>query len=210
MEIDRSELLRYLRWKGQEIDDYTQKLIDEAVNLCQKVATPRHTLRLLDYDGTTLVGTGFTPEGKDIAAHLKGCTKVYLFAATVGAAIEQQEKALFARSSALGLIFDAAASCAIESYCDDVCADLAAKSDLPLTPRFSCGYGDFPLSAQLPICTLLDTPRRIGVFTDEKGLLIPRKSVTALIGVGASDKVFNRCISKCDMCRNLNCAFRKS
>lgn len=186
-----------------------QKTIDDASELCLRVAKPRHVLRLCDYDGEELHPVGFKPLGSDIANHLRGCRKVYLFAATLGSDIERTESGLAARSAATALIFDAAASCAIESYADDVCEELAASTDLPLTPRFSCGYGDFPLTSQWEICRALDTQRRIGLFTDDSGLLMPRKSITALIGVGATNGQFGTCRSKCAMCKNVNCVFRK-
>ena len=143
-------------------------------------------LRAFAYSGGEIEGAGFTPEGKDIARHLEGSREVWLLAATLGSGIEREEARLFARS-----------------------AELAAKSELPLTPRFSCGYGDFPLTAQEDICRALDTARRIGVVTDASGLLIPRKSVTALIGAGGRGAGAG-CGSKCERCGNVRCAFRKA
>ena len=209
MRIDDKELFRYLGVGSGEPDDETRALAEEAKKLALAAARPRHVLWAFAYSGGEIEGAGFTPEGKDIARHLEGSREVWLLAATLGSGIEREEARLFARSAALALVFDSAASCLIESYCDDVCAELAAKSELPLTPRFSCGYGDFPLTAQEDICRALDTARRIGVVTDASGLLIPRKSVTALIGAGGRGAGAG-CGSKCERCGNVRCAFRKA
>ena len=73
---------------------------------------------------------------------------------------------------------------AIENVCDNLCEDLAeALSPARLTPRFSPGYGDFPLSQQAALCAVLNAERRIGLTLTPGGLLLPQKSVTAVIGV---------------------------
>jgi cobalamin-dependent methionine synthase I len=55
-----------------------------------------------------------------------------------------------------------------------------------LTPRYSPGYGNFPLDAQRAILDLLDTPRKIGVSLTGTMLMVPSKSVSAVIGVTPS------------------------
>ena len=69
MIVDRRELLRYLGWRGQDIDTGTQKAIDEACDLCLAAARPMHTAALFDYDSDSLVGTGFSPGGASLAAY---------------------------------------------------------------------------------------------------------------------------------------------
>ena len=65
---------------------------------------------------------------------------------------------------------------------------LMEAEGLSLRPRFSPGYGDFPLSMQTPIFDALDCPRKIGVSLNASLLMSPSKSVTAVIGLapGAS------------------------
>ena len=41
MEIQKNELLRYLGWKGQEIDETLQNKLDEAAKRCLAAAEPR-------------------------------------------------------------------------------------------------------------------------------------------------------------------------
>jgi hypothetical protein len=97
----------------------------------------------------------------------------------------------------------------MEHVCDNFCADLAAASaPARLTARYSPGYGDFPLSEQRHIFALLDVTRRIGVSLTEGGLMLPQKSVTALIGLGAPEGA--RTATSCDTCpAQAHCMFRK-
>ena len=210
MDIDRGEFLRYLGWKGEADEEFSARL-DDAAKRCLALCTPRSAVRRFALDGMTLVGAGFTLEGEDIRNHLQGCKEVYLFAATLGAAAERELAKLNARSAYEALLFDTACSCAIESYCDDVCDDLQKGCGKRLLPRFSCGYGDFPLEAQPDICRLLRTDTAIGLCCDESCLLTPRKSVTAVVGITDEPPApaAQRACGSCAACKHTGCAFRR-
>ena len=208
-DIDPAEALRYLGCKGAPPEELLRD-----VQRCRA--------RLLDYARPRLVwkrftrlpdgrleGTDWTPEGADIAAHLLGCPQVVLLAATLGAETETLIRRAQRRDMAEALLLDACAGAALENVCDNFCADLASElAPARLTGRYSPGYGDFPLSEQRRIFSLLDVTRRIGVHLTEGGLMLPQKSVTALIGAGAPEGA--RTVSHCDTCpARTRCIFRK-
>lgn len=213
MEIEKNELLRYLGWNGQEIDETLQNKLDEAAKRCLAAAEPRSVaVRLALNEDFTLGNTGFRLEGEDIKKHLAGCREVYLMAMTIGLGAERELMRLSAKSANEALLFDTAASCAVESYADDICDDLEKSCAHRLTSRFSCGYGDFPLEAQKDICKILKTDTRIGLCCDESFLLTPRKSVTAVAGITgepAPEKPQGGCGHKCGGCAKKDCAFRR-
>lgn len=212
MQIDRNEFLRYLGWRGQETDEAFTKKLDGAAKRCLELASPRSACRRFALtDELELAGTGVFLEGKDIRAHLDGCREAFLFAATIGGEEERELTRLSAKSAFEALLFDTACSCAIESYCDDVCADLQKSCGKALLPRFSCGYGDFPLTAQKDICRLLRTDANIGLCCDESFLLTPRKSVTAVVGItdAPAPAEAKGCGHDCAACQMHGCAFRK-
>ena len=213
MHIDKQEFLRYLGWKGQETDDTFMKKLDEAAERCLQSCDPRSVVRRFALtENFELAGTGFILEGKDVRAHLAGCGEVYLFAATIGAGAERELARLQCKNAYEALLFDTAASCAVESYCDDICDDLQSGCEKALTSRFSCGYGDFPLAAQKQICAILRTDSKIGLCCDEYCLLTPRKSVTAVAGITDKPRparpAQRACGHKCAACPNTACAFR--
>ena len=83
-------------------------------------------------------------------------------------------------------VTQAAGAACIESYVDEVEAAIrqeAMKRGMYLRPRFSPGYGDFPLEYQKDIFEILECSKRIGVTLTEGNLMMPSKSVTALIGL---------------------------
>ncbi len=73
---------------------------------------------------------------------------------------------------------------------DDV--ELEIRSELQdgetLVSRYSPGYGDYPLSEQRRLLSILDASRRVGVSLTDALVMAPSKSVSAVIGVTRSAK----------------------
>ncbi len=207
--IDREELLRYLRYGGGTIPEVVESALRRGEERILRAASPRAVWRVFDYrPGNPLTGTEFAPEGRDIAAFLSDCDQVILLACTLGAEPDALLRQLRVRDMSEAVILDAAGSAAIENVCDNLCADLAAAfAPRYLTERFSPGYGDFPLHQQVWFFRLLDMTRRLGVSLTESDLMLPQKTVTAVVGV--SDRVQPR-RRRCAECRLAeSCVFRK-
>ena len=89
--------------------------------------------------------------------------------------------------------------------CEDLAEEMAPRF---LTDRFSPGYGDMPLDDQHALFRILNVSRRIGISLSESGLMIPQKSVTALIGV--ADRPQPKRSRGCASCgMRENCPYRK-
>ena len=208
--LDRREALRYLGWKGGPVPEELQRQMDRCEEMLLDTVRPRTVWRLFDRapDGT-LMGTELLPAGEDIRAHLDGCGQVILMGATLGAEAEALMRRTQVEDMALAVVLDACAGAAIENVCDGLCADLAAGfAPRYLTDRFSPGYGDMPLAQQAELCRVLDVGRRIGVTLTPGGLMLPQKSVTALIGV--ADTPRPKRARGCEGCAmGTNCAYRK-
>ena len=131
-------------------------------------------------------------------------------AATLGAQSERLLLRHQARSSADALIIDAVLSAAIEAVCDKqerLLREEFLKSGLHLTDRFSPGYGDMPIEQTKEICAVLQAERSIGLTVSNRGIMIPRKSITAVIGVSRYKQ--SRRPSPCSVCNmRENCALR--
>ena len=208
--INRQETLKYLGYPGGPLPEDVLEPLETGERVILRCAVPRVIWRLYDRgEGGELAGTGFTPEGKDIREFLKDCDQVILMAATLGMEVENLLRRTQARDMALAVILDATASAAIENVCDNLCTDLTeAFAPRYLTDRFSPGYGDLPIGQQGELFRLLDISRRIGISLSESGLMVPQKSVTALIGV--SDRPQTRRSRGCEECSMFaNCAYRK-
>ncbi|MCD7929254.1 MAG: vitamin B12 dependent methionine synthase, activation domain protein [Clostridiales bacterium] len=189
--INPNEVLLYLGYNGGDVPPELEADIAACAQRILETARPRLTYRVFPLDGGRLRGTDFALEGQDIQTLLAGCGEAVLMAATLGPDVETLLMRAQVTDMAKALILDSCASTAIENVCDNFEADLRrdyAARGLYLTDRFSPGYGDLPIAQQRGFCELLDTRRRIGLTVSQSGILIPRKSVTAVLGAADSPR----------------------
>ena len=218
VKIQRDEMLRYLAYRGSEIDAALERRIQSARECLEQWAEPQVVWRSFDLlpDGS-LGGTTVRLTGTDIRRHLGGSERVVLLAVTLGGRVDRLIRTAEARDMTEAVLLDAAASAGIESVLDQVEGDLRtelAGENLLLTARFSPGYGDLPLELQDAICRTLDTQRRIGIGVSGSGIMIPRKSVTAILGIsraGEADSREHAGWPACEICRlQGHCSFRQA
>ncbi|NLT58169.1 MAG: methionine synthase [Clostridiales bacterium] len=149
--------------------------------------------------------------GRDIALHLAGCGACLLLAVTLGGGIERHIRAAEACDMAAALLLDVAASTLVEQYADEAERLLRLQyrgQGAHLTGRFSPGYGDLPLALQGDLLRLLNAQRQIGLTVSAGGILLPRKSITALLGV--ADRPVSGRPAGCETCAlRARCADRK-
>lgn len=140
-------------------------------------------------------------DSRSLMRNLDGCQSIVLFAATIGLEMDRLIARQARLSPARAHMLEAIGTERIESLCDAFCAEIENAR-----PRFSPGYGDVPLEMQRAIFAALDCPKHIGVCLSESLLMTPRKSVTAMVGIGAP------CTQKtgCQACTQINCTYRRS
>ncbi len=208
--IDRREVLRYMGYRGTP-DEPFSALIDQCEAQLRKTAQPRVLYRVLPLvrDEQTLMTGGLVLPGKDIAAHLNQCDRIILLAATLSAPADQLIHRAGISDMTQSLILDTLASAGIEQICNQ--AETHIQQQLPgqyFTWRFSPGYGDLPLSLQPKILDILSAQKWLGLTVTPEYILIPRKSVTAILGV--SDTPLQKGTRGCATCQMRDtCAFRK-
>ena len=171
-------------------------------------------------------------DGISIAKHLEGCDRVAVLAVTSGSGIDDLIRRAQIGNIALAVVLDTGASVLTEQIADaaeetirreilgqddgcqdDGCQDGAGCGSTPseqlwMTSRFSPGYGDLPLGYQRDLLTLADAPRKIGLMLTSGNIMVPRKSITALIGL-ADHPVTGR-LASCNECvLRADCPFIK-
>ena len=208
MQVDIREAMRYL---GAGSDAATETLVREAAEELEQTAQPRFVFRILPVthseEGVSL-GAVALP-GAMAAQMLRGARQAAVFVCTLGAGFETLLRAYTARSMARAVALDACGSALVETGCDACEQALAARfPDQYLTDRFSPGYGDLPLSLQPELLALTDAQRRLGVTLTESLLMVPSKSVTAIVGICDAPQPAR--IRGCAFCSlNKTCTFRK-
>ena len=211
-EINRNEVLKYIGYSGGVIDEKLETDIQLCSQEIIKNSKPKVCFKVFDFDENYLFGgTNFIPGGNDIKDMLKECKRAIIMAATIGGEVENIIRKYEVKDMYMALILDSCASSAVENVCNNFQSELEEKlspKGLFLTDRFSPGYGDMPFAQQKELCSILDTAKNIGVNLSSSGIMIPRKSVTAVMGI--SDKKQTRRFMGCEYCSMFeNCNYRK-
>ena len=213
--IDRSEVLRYLGYSGQELTPELDARIDEVVGRCLRVARPR-VFEVAGHDERDglpvlkLAGTALELAGESVAAHLDGAVAVGVLAVTAGLTVDVELRRLSLTDRVEEVVFDAAGSALVECAADAAEKSIAAQAaarGLYIGSRFSPGYGDLPLDTQPVLLSTLDAGRLLGITLSSSLLMSPTKSVTAVVGL--FEEPHAKGYARCDECRaRLSCRLR--
>lgn len=212
MELNQKEILRYLGYRGNAADEQVLAQIEKAAKALDAF-TPRTVHKrlpcaVLDKNAVTIGDVRI--RSKNLARHLKGCHEVFLMAATLGVQADTCIQRASVVDMSYAVVLQAACAAGIEWVCDTLEVTLLeqARADgLYLRPRFSPGYGDFPIEHQKDMIRLLDCSRRIGLTVTDSLMMVPTKSVTAVIGLTGDGSGCHTV--KCAACNQKDCPFRK-
>ncbi|HIZ99968.1 MAG TPA: hypothetical protein H9801_00350 [Candidatus Collinsella stercoripullorum] len=220
--IDRAEMLRYLGYAGQTIEPDLARRIELVAEQTERDIAPRGVWQVFDLDADgaddrglpciRLAGTAARLTGRDIFRHLRAARRCAVLACTLGMESERRLRTLSGQSPLESALFDAACSAYVEAAVDRMDAEVgraAAEAGLARNRRFSCGYGDCPIEAQDGIVAALNAGRLLGLTVTPTHLLLPTKSVTALIGLFEGEPADAGERPGCGGCRlRGSCAFR--
>ena len=212
-EIKQSEVLRYLGYRGQRADEAITEQIRECIHEMLRVIQPRCVYRrfpLTFLEEDTMEAGGLVLKSRNLSTNLRDCREVIYFAATLGNGVDRLMTRFGRLNITKAAILQAVGAAAMEAYCDQcqrsLEEDLQAEH-LFLRPRFSPGYGDLSLTYQAEFLRVLEATKKIGIVLSEGGVMIPEKSVTAVMGLSREQ---TKChIEGCESCRNKNCAYRR-
>ncbi len=188
--------LSYLGVRG-EADAETLRLVLDCLEELKKETTPKHVLRYFkpnEADGLLC--------GEDIRKHLSDAREIVCLAATLGIEADRLIKKYQVTDMARAATLDAAAAAYIEAYCDGISFE---REGLFPTMRFSPGYGDYPLSMQPQILKAVRA-EKIGISALQSLMLVPTKSVTALLGLCAAPVCT---VQKCARCDKKDCTYKR-
>ncbi|MDT8903348.1 methionine synthase [Anaeroselena agilis] len=213
--VDKEETRRYAGLSG--VAAFPEQLLETACGDALLLARPRSVWNIYPYASATGIIAAPTPlhlSGDKIRRHLDGAKEAAVLAVTIGPALEEEVSRLFAAGEyTAGLLLDAAGTAAVEQAADAAnhyIADQAARRGLKARNRFSPGYGDWAITDQPAVAALADG-NHVALAVTPSCMLVPRKSVTALIGLApATVREDNLCDSRgCASCPQANCIARR-
>ena len=172
------------------IPEGVKPLVDKAIRLGRQLVEPRgcYDYRKIQHREPHVIEVdgAFEIESEKVFARMAGCRGLYLVAVTLGSKLDRKVSQL-SSSGEVTLAFllnayGAEAAEALMKRLDQVISERAKEQRMETTRRYSPGYGDWPLTAQRDLLKALQADR-IGIQLTEHCLMIPEKSVSAIIGI---------------------------
>lgn len=215
LKVDTNAVLQALGYRTAKPDAQTEQKLKRTVAMLEETCAPRWVYRQYALqtggDAVTLPAASLVLEGRDIKAHLSGCHACFLLAVTLGASTDGLLRAAEADDMATAVLLDVAASTLVEQYADLAQEALMAEASsnrVYTTGRFSPGYGDLPIGLQSGLLAAVDAGRAIGLTANSNSILIPRKSITAIVGI--ANKPVTGKLAGCGNCAlRGKCSFAK-
>ncbi len=202
------EVLRYMGWKkrGQGIEGYEESYhrVQEELLRLKSIIRPKYVYSSISMEEQKeLFGRLFLlgGEGSGIRKFVGNCRTLYLGAATLGFEYENLLKAAGNGDPSYLLMLEACGTELVESAMDQLEEMIRLDTEAEESSRFSPGYGGWELSHQGPILDYLQA-HRLGIYLNEHDLMIPRKSVTAVIKLASFS-------GGCRTCEKSDCEYRE-
>ena len=193
LQLDRDEALGYLGYGKQTLESDLGRRFDDIAGECEQTLSPAFSWAAFPVtaaagagDGVELTGAHVRLAGSSMAKHLAGARGAALLSCTLGMESERAIARYQATSPTDALFYNACAAALVEACANAVEADVvraASEVGLHTNWRFSPGYGDAPLALQPAILRALGAPGRLAVSCTDRFLLVPSKSITAVVGL---------------------------
>jgi hypothetical protein len=213
--VDRKQIYHYLGYcEDCRLPARTSSLIDEYSEHIHDLVEPAYSCIIRNIErvegSTVFIEGSVVLRSRVIARLLEQCCYVLVFVATIGRRLEEMacqlaEDGLILQSAVLDTIGSDAAERVVD-YIQDRIGEIAAAQGLYISPRFSPGYCDWNISQQRVIFQAIDGDLT-GVRLTEECLMIPRKSVSGIIGIGLHDDV--EYYNPCKTCKKRDCLGRR-
>jgi hypothetical protein len=186
-----------IRQRSTRLVAAAERALEEALPLLDPVVAYRRlAVESFRHRHLALSG-GYSLSGELVAQHLAPAQEVIVLVCTVGKALEEYASRAVATSGVRGLALDGVGSAAAEALATQACLhfeeEAAARGlsvTLPLNPGM---IGWSVAEGQSQIFAILD-PAVIGVTLSYGHLMLPRKSLSMVLGIGPDvDRVGRTC-----------------
>jgi hypothetical protein len=174
------------------MEDNIGRLFKHALETAKEIMSPSAILQYrsilsINEDMIHFRNDNFTIMSKQVSKLLCRAKQAVFFFCTIGSALESEVENLHKQNRITeSVLLDAVGSEAADAVADyihhQVIQTGAREKGLAITPRFSPGFGDWPVTVQgrfLEQCQA----HRIGISVNESFLMHPRKSVSAVLGL---------------------------
>lgn len=190
--------------------------VDECIAKARALAKPevvsvrKKVLKL--GGGSVRLEGGPELSGNALSSYIKDAGQACLFLATIGAGVENAATGWMKNGDHLrGYLIDSIGSFAVESLAENFEQGLrssCAAKKMSVSMRLSPGYCDWPIEEQAKLSRAIGFSGA-GVRLTESFMMVPRKSISGLVGIGPKG-LFSKTRSQCTICDRNECGYRRS
>lgn len=216
IDIDRQQVVHNIGHDADcKLSPRIASLINEYVENARHLIEPSYSCVIRDIklvQGSRIVIEGPIVFQSDIVARLlEQCEKVAVFLVTIGNHLEEMVSRLAEDGLILqATVLDAIGSVAAEKVADFVqgrIGEVARAQGLCISQRFSPGYCDWDVGQQKMVFGAVNGAS-MGVRLTEGCLMLPRKSISGIIGIGPGNGNVEN-YNPCKTCNKRDCPDRR-
>ena len=214
VEIDADALLKLAGYSDKRpAPPRLVRVAEQTIERARVLARPRGIYEVHETtgteDGAVALGTGRF-SGKILARVLEGSDLAAVYAVTLGPDLDGEASRLSAAGDVLSsVLMDSAGSLilgrAAVAFVGKIYDAEASPRGYSVTPPFGPGQCRWDLAEQRVLFDLI-VPSRIGITLTDTYLMIPKKSVSGILGVGKPGAIFTK--TPCQICSRKDCPGR--
>ncbi|MFC2017339.1 vitamin B12 dependent-methionine synthase activation domain-containing protein [Chloroflexota bacterium] len=216
LDIDMQQVLHNIGYDADcEPAARIMSLVDEYVENAYSLIEPSYSCVIRDIkmvQGACVIIDGpILLRSQVVARVLEQCHKAAVFLVTIGNHLEEMacrlaEDGLILQAAVLDAIGSVAAE-SVANIVQDKVGEIASDQGLVISRRFSPGYCDWGISQQKIVFQAVDGDA-VGIRLTERCLMIPRKSISGIIGIGHSNGNVEN-YNPCKTCNKYDCLNRR-
>lgn len=215
IDINIDDLLTYMGYNnGKPASEKLYEIARSMWERCLELVRPRSTYRLYDTvetdgDAVRIGGTEF--RGKILGTVLEGSVMAAACVCTVGLDIDDEIERLNSKGDTVSaLVLETMGIVALMrariSFLSDFYEQEAKPRGFSATPPYGPGQCGWEIGEQRGLFRLVDADS-VGVRLTESYIMIPKKSVSGIVGLGPEGRVFDKI--PCDVCDRVDCQGRR-
>lgn len=180
------------------------KIANEALRMSLSLLHPKVIYQIYETEGVQherlLLHDGLKIESKLVTQHLVAADQMVVILATIGDELDERVSKIWDDNMVLALALDGAGSAAVEALANAACqyfenqaTDEGLQASIPLSP----GMVDWSVAEGQPQIFQLLGESSHAVHLTPSYIMVPKKSLTMVMGIGAEFKSSGR---TCDFC----------
>jgi hypothetical protein len=156
-----------------------------------------HTVRVIEHRHEQILLEGENKmTGELVSRHLSGAVQIASVVCTIGMELETEIEHLMNSDPMYAMALDGLGNAAVEKFAQQVCARIGEQAQvegLTTSAPLSPGEPDWPVEVGQPQVFALLDPSRIGITLTSGGMMVPKKSISFVVGIGPE-------MTQIDMC----------